>query len=73
MLNKVSLITISKWVMKLSFFDLCQLAVVVPCLSLYLCWAFELLRRPVVGGIRCPTVGVGPGPSPWVCMVLHSH
>ena len=52
MLDKVSLITISKWVLKLSFFDLCQLAVFVPCLSLYLCWAFELLRHPVVGGIR---------------------
>ena len=33
MLDKVSLIIISEWGLKLSFFNLCQLAVVVPCLS----------------------------------------
>ena len=55
---------ISRWGLKLSFFFFCESAVFLSWL-LDLCWASELLRRLVVG--------VGPGPSPWVCIVLHHH
>ena len=63
-LDKVSIIIISRWGLKLSFFFFCESAVFLSWL-LDLCWASELLRHLVVG--------VGPGPSPWVCIVLHHH